>query len=163
MRLFYLLGVLISLFIGCTQEVKKTELGPAQSFTLLDTDSISHSLNDYDSHLVMVHFWADWCPNCRKEFPKLQKAYARLNAKGFEILAVNSGQSRDHVLEIKNTYGLTFPLLVDEEAKTAALYKVAGLPTTYFIDKKGVIRESVIGWMEEEQIVEIFEKLESEG
>ena len=65
MRLFYLISVLLSLLIGCTQEVKKTELGPAQSFTLLDKDSISQYLNYYDSYLVFVHFLAVLCANCR--------------------------------------------------------------------------------------------------
>ena len=163
MRTFYLFGLLIILFFGCDQEVKKEDLGRAQSFTLFDTDSVAYSLSDYDSVLVMVHFWADWCPSCRKEFPKLEQAYRRLKSRGFQLLAVNSGQSRDHVLDIKNSYGLTFPLLLDEEGKTAVMYKVRGLPTTYFIDKKGVIRQSIIGWMEQEQIIEIFEKMQSGG
>jgi len=162
MRFFHLLGLLIILFSGCDQEVKKADLERAQTFTLFDTDSVAYSLNEYDSVLVMVHFWADWCPSCRKEFPKLEQAYKQLKSKGFQILAVNSGQSRNHVLEIKNSYGLTFPLLVDEEGKTAAMYKVRGLPTTFFVDKKGLIRQTIIGWMEEEQIIEIFEKLGSE-
>ena len=165
MRMIHLIIMISSLLLvyGCQQEQGKIELGTAPLFTLYDSDSVLYSLKDYHGKLVMIHFWADWCPHCRAEFPKLQRAYEKLKPKGIEILAINSGQTREHVKEIKITYALTYPLLVDVEAKTAEKYKVSGLPTSYFLDKNGTIQEKFIGWMEEEQIISIIEKLREDG
>ena len=147
------------ILLSCSQQKDVQELGQAQPFELYDTDSVSYALTNYRNKLVLVHFWADWCSHCRQEFPKIQRAYEKLKPQGFEILAVNAGQSREHIVEIKENYNLTFPLLVDEEAKIAEIYGVTGLPTSFFIDGTGKIREKHIGWLEEEQIVGIFEKL----
>ena len=158
----YLMLFTLSL-LSCSQQKDVQELGNARPFELYDTDSVSYALTNYRSKLVLVHFWADWCSHCRQEFPKIQRAYEKLKPQGFEILAVNSGQSREHIVEIKENYNLTFPLLVDEEAKTAEIYGVTGLPTSFFIDGTGKIREKHIGWLDEEQIIEIYEKLQEEG
>jgi peroxiredoxin len=162
MRYFYITLSLIFL-IGCAQDKDLKILGQAQPFTLHDTDSVTFSLADYKNKPILIHFWADWCPHCRQEFPRIQSAYEALKPRGYEILAINAGQSKEHVLEIKTTFGLTFPLLVDEEAKTAEMYGVSGLPTSFFIDRTGKIREKYIGWLKEEQILDIFKKIEDEG
>ena len=155
--------ILYSLIIGCGQQKESEELGQAQPFELYDTDSVSYTLQNYKGKMVLIHFWADWCTHCRQEFPKIQKAYENLNPQGIEIIAINAGQSREHVLEIKMSYNLTFPLLVDEGAKTAEIYGVTGLPSSFFVDGTGKIREKHIGWLEEEKILEIFKKLQEEG
>jgi len=156
--------IAVTIFIsGCGQEKQVQELGQAKPFELYDTDSVSYALKNYKGKLVLIHFWADWCSHCRQEFPKIQKAYDKLKLQGYEIIAINAGQTREHVLEIKMSYNLSFPLLVDEEAKTAEVYGVTGLPTSFFIDKNGMIREKHIGWLEEEKILKIFNKLHSES
>lgn len=157
-----LIGIAI-LIIRCGQKEDLKEFGLAEPFTLYDTDSVVYELKDYRGKLVLLHFWADWCPHCRQEFPKIQMAYDKLKPQGFEIIAINTGQSREHVLEIKMSYNLTFPLLVDEEAKTAEIYRVTGLPTSFFIDETGKIREKHIGWLEEKQVLDIFNKMQDES
>jgi peroxiredoxin len=146
--------------ISCNKQDDVQELGQAKPFKLYDTDSVAFDLADYKDKPVLIHFWADWCAHCRQEFPKIQKAYKILKPRDYEFLAVNAGQSKDHVLEIKTTFGLTFPLLVDEEAKTAEIYGVSGLPTSFFVDRKGIIREKYIGWLDEQQILDIFKKID---
>jgi len=166
MKMKYLNVCLIALTIfisGCGPEKQVQELGQAKPFVLYDTDSVSYALKNYKGKLVLIHFWADWCSHCRQEFPKIQKAYEKLKPQGYEIIAINAGQTREHVLEIKMSYNLSFPLLVDEEAKTADIYDVTGLPTSFFIDRNGMIREKHIGWLEEKKILKIFKKLQEEG
>ena len=158
----FVITIFCLLIVNCDQKENRSAMQKAQPFTLYDTDSVSYSLKDYPGKLVMIHFWADWCPHCREEFPKLQHVYEELQSEGFEILAVNSGQAKDHVQEIKDTYALTYPLLVDEEAKTAEKYKVSGLPVSYFIDGNGMITEIVVGWIKESQIKDIVKKLKAE-
>ena len=112
--------IVITIFIlGCGEQKEIQDLGQAKPFELYDTDSVSYALKNYKGKMVMIHFWADWCSHCRQEFPKIQIVYEKLKSQGIEIIAVNAGQTREHVLEIKMSYKLTFPLLVDEEAVTA--------------------------------------------
>ena len=158
--LFLSIAILTLIVIGCNQQKDRQDLGFAKPFQLYDADSVSFALADYKNKPVLIHFWADWCTHCRQEFPKIQSAYTKIQPKGIEILAVNSGQTREHVLEIKTSFGLTFPLLVDEEAKTAEKYAVSGLPTSFIVDKKGKIIEKHIGWLEEKQILDIFNKIQ---
>jgi len=146
---------------GCAGEEVKNETKPAIPFTLSTTDSVQHKLQDYHGKIVMLNFWADWCPSCRKEFPKMQQVYEKLKMQGFVILAVNSGQSWEHVSQIKEEFGLTFPVLVDEQAGVAKLYNVKGLPASYFIDENSMIQEVYIGWIKEEKIIEIFNQIKS--
>ena len=148
--------------ISCNKQDDVQDLGQAKPFKLYDSDSVAFALADFKNKPVLIHFWADWCSHCRQEFPKIQKAYETLKPNGYEFLAVNAGQSREHVLEIKTTFGLTFPLLVDEEAKTAETYGVTGLPTSFFVDRTGKIREKQIGWLDEQQILDIFKKFQEE-
>lgn len=155
-----ILLILFFLFLlGCNQNKEIEDLGQAKPFILYDTDSVEFSLANYKGKPVLIHFWADFCAHCRQEFPKIQQAYDVLKPKGYEFFAVNSGQTKEHVREIKITYGLTYPLLVDEERKTAELYGVTGLPTSLFVDRRGKIREKYIGYLEEKQIIDIFKKI----
>ena len=155
--------ILIATLISCGHQKDVQNLREAKPIELYDTDSVLYALENYKGKLVLVHFWADWCTHCRQEFPKIQKAYEKLNLQDFEILAVNAGQTKEHVFEIKMSFNLTFPLLVDEEAKTAEVYGVTGLPTSFFIDGNGKIRDKHIGWLTEKQILEIFNKLYEES
>jgi peroxiredoxin len=157
MRRFFLIVMIIYLIPACKQEAALKDHGPAKNFTLYDTDSTRYELADYKGKIVMIHFWADWCPNCRGEFPKIQAGYEKLPAEDFEILAVNSGQSRAHVREIRETYNLTYPLLVDKETATAKLYGVSGLPSTFFVNTHGIIVKKNVGWLEAEDIISTYD------
>jgi peroxiredoxin len=145
--------ILLVFFVACQQQQGLKDQGPAKDFSLYDTDSLLYHLADYRGKIVMIHFWADWCPHCRGEFPKIQQAYDQLQGQNFEILAVNAGQSADHVRDIRQTYHLTYPLLLDSEAKTAEAYSVAGLPSTYFVDTQGHIVKVFVGWLEQADIL----------
>ena len=145
--------IFLLFLISCGQPRTLEDRGPAKGFSLYDTDSVLYDLTGYSGKIVMIHFWTDWCPNCRGEFPKIQQAYSQLQDKNFEILAVNSGQTAGHVRDIRETYQLTYPLLVDREAKTAEAYGVAGLPSTYFVNPQGHIVKVFVGWLEADDIL----------
>ena len=163
MKSVFVALILVLTMFGCSRQKNSEDLGYAKPFSLVDTDSVLFSLTDYQNKPVLIHFWADWCTHCRQEFPKIQNAYNKIQPMGIEILAINSGQTREHVLEIKTSFALTFPLLVDEGAKTAEKYAVSGLPTSFFVDGKGKIREMHIGWLEEQQILDTFKKIQDDG
>jgi len=148
---------------GCNQEKKVNQPQEAIPFSLLDVDSLQYKLIDHSGKVVLLHFWADWCPHCRKEFAKIQQASDQLQEKGLVILAVNVGQGREHVLELKREYRLTIPLLLDDKKEIADKYGVTGLPTSFFIDRRGKIREKKIGWLSVEYIRSNFEKIGAEN
>jgi len=150
-------------FPSCNRNEDSTPLTESIPFSLTGADSVQYNLSDYRGKVVLLNFWADWCPHCRKEFVKLQQANDELKGKGLEILAVNVGQTRQHVLELQQEYLLTIPLLLDEKKEIAEKYGVTGLPTSFFIDKNGLIHEKIIGWLKEEQIKTTFEKMQSEN
>jgi len=122
----------------------------APDFRLDDIDGASHALSDYRGKVVMLNFWATWCPPCRREMPSMQRLYDKLHAQGLEVVAVNQWEDPDLVFEFTGRLSLapTFPILFDRESRIAEQYGVKGLPTTYLIDKEGNIRYQAIGGRE---------------
>jgi peroxiredoxin len=161
MKLWYftICSLIIFLIIGCETKPQTEKAGKVADFNLMDSDSVTRSLADFEGEVIMLHFWADWCPHCRREFPELQKAYEDLKSKGFVLVAINSGQTFDHVTGIQQEFNLTFPMLLDENTEVAQAYQVAGLPSSFFIDTAGNILDRETGWMTEEKIKEIFNRL----
>lgn len=105
------------------------------------------ALQDYSGKVVLLNFWASWCPPCRAEMPAIQQVYESYRSNGFEVVAINMTH-QDSLPEVKaftDTYQLTFPVLLDEAGETAFRYRVRALPTTFLIDKDGIIREVMIG------------------
>ncbi len=135
----------------------------ALDFELQDLQGKTYRLSDYRGQIVHLHFWADWCPRCDEEFDRMERAYKDLKEAhpDFEILAVNVDQPRVHVEEFVKRHGVTFPVLLDVGAKVARSYGVKGLPCNFLIDKNGVVREVILGWIDEEYLAESIEKIGS--
>lgn len=98
---------------------------------------------------VVIRFWADWCKYCEPEMKAIEAVYQRHKAKGLEVLAVNAGQDRKTVEAFIRKLGVSYPAVLDESAAIARRYGVVGLPTTYFVDARGVVRGKVIGEADE--------------
>ena len=119
----------------------------APDFTLETPDGETITLSDLRGQAVLVNFWATWCPPCRAEMSAFQEAYQDYKDQGFVIVAVNT-TLQDNPADIAAfiaEYGLNFPVVLDVEGKANRLYQVQSLPTSFFIDKEGVISEIVIG------------------
>jgi cytochrome c-type biogenesis protein len=111
------------------------------------------ALSDTRGRVTVINFWATWCGPCRLEMPYLQAAYGARADEGLEILAVDRGESPESVRAFQEETGLTFPLLLDPgEAITAGLYQVAHMPTTYVLDRRGVIEVRHLGPLTAEQL-----------
>lgn len=119
----------------------------APNFTLTATSGESFTLSELQGQAVVINLWATWCPPCRAEMPALQKMFNEYKEQGLVILAINMTY-QDTSLNIEpfiQEYGLTFPILLDETGTVASLYQLQSLPSTYFINRTGVISEVVIG------------------
>ena len=117
----------------------------AADFTLYDIDEKLHKLSEYRGRVVIINFWATWCPPCRFELPSMDQAYQILKQKGGVMLAINVGEDADTVFNFTADYPVTFPLLLDKDATVIKQYPVVGLPTSYIIDPQGHIVYRVLG------------------
>jgi peroxiredoxin len=117
----------------------------APNFELADLDGGLHKLTDYRGKVVVLNFWATWCPPCRYEMPSMQRGWEAAGADGVVFLGVNVGEDADTVFMFLADYSVEFPLLLDKDATVIKEYQVVGLPTTFIIDPQGRITHRVIG------------------
>ena len=131
----------------------------APDFTLKDINGNPVSMSSFKGKVVLLNFWATWCPPCRAEIPSMNKLYQKLKNRGFVILAVSTDRAVVDVKDFLKTMPVNFPVVVDYNLTVSrSLYKVFMLPTTFLIDRKGVIVEKYFGdqdWTEPEIIKEI--------
>ncbi|VAW77324.1 Thioredoxin family protein [hydrothermal vent metagenome] len=119
----------------------------APGFTLENLDEEKLSLHDFRGQVVMLNFWATWCPPCRREIPSMESIYQDLGKDGFVVLAINEFEEPDHVFAYTGQLSVdpTFPILFDRDSTVAQLYGVKGLPTTVLIDKQGKVVYRAVG------------------
>ena len=118
----------------------------APDFTLQNLDGEQVSLSGLRGQAVLVNFWATWCPPCKAEMPAIQKVYDEYKAQGFTVLAVNmTFQDTGDIPGFLAEYGLDFPVLLENSGQVAKTYLIRSLPTSFFIDREGVIQEVVVG------------------
>ena len=119
----------------------------APDFQLPDLEGRTVSLSDFHGMPVLLNFWATWCGPCRAEMPFIQDVFEdkKFSEKGLVILAVNLGESRSKVEQFMETYGLSFEVLLDTSQDVGQAYNIRGIPTTFFIDKDGIIKDIKIG------------------
>ncbi|GGM19395.1 thiol:disulfide interchange protein tlpA [Paraliobacillus quinghaiensis] len=147
------------------QEQDKGNIGiqvgnEAPNFSLETLSGEKVQLADYRGERVMLNFWATWCPPCRAEMPDMQKFHEQTDIK---ILAVNLTESeaaRQDVHDFVEEYGLTFPILMDENTNVATEYAIRPIPTTYMIDSNGIIQQKSFGPMNYEQMVQALNVME---
>ena len=116
--------------------------------------------------VVLVNLWATWCPPCRAEMPAIEKTYQQFKPQGFEVLSVNvtNQDSESAVAAFIKDFGLTFPVVLDRSGEVSSRYTLAGLPSSFFIDRKGIIRSVIVGGpMSEALIQSKIEALLKEG
>jgi cytochrome c biogenesis protein CcmG/thiol:disulfide interchange protein DsbE len=131
-----------------TQEITVPRKGfLAPDFSLQGLDGELVTLSELRGQAVLVNFWASWCPPCQAEMPVMQDVYQSYRDQGFVILAVNatSQDSASAVEAYAEENQLTFPILFDVAGSTSRSYNVFSMPTTFFVDPDGIIREVIVG------------------
>jgi len=119
----------------------------APDFVLETIIGEPYQLSGYQGQIVLINFWASWCPPCKAEMPAMERVYRDYRNRGFVILAVNTTY-QDNITtanEFALENGLTFPILMDLNGLVTGQYQVHSFPSSFFIDKNGLVDEVVIG------------------
>ena len=144
------IGLLFFLIVlACKEKPEKSSLPKigtaAINFNCQDLKGQTWSLDKVRGKVVLLRFWADWCPYCRYEMPVIDKYYRMLKKQGFEVLAVNVKQSTQVAEVFATQLNITFPVPLDPDGELARRYGVYAIPTNFLIDREGTIREILIG------------------
>ena len=145
MRFFLLIALLLA---ACGDAPPaKLQIGePAPAFTALRLDGSQADFPaDFAGRPLVIRFWADWCRFCEGEMKAIDAVWRRHRAEGLEVLAINAGQDKATVAAFLSKIGVGYSALLDENAIIAKRYGVAGLPTTYFVDRQGKVRAKQVG------------------
>jgi len=118
---------------------------PAPQLALTDLQGKSVSIEDYRGQVILVNNWATWCPPCKLEMPELQAYYLVHAAEGFVVVAIESGEPADQVASFVQEYGMTFPVWLDPRTKALEIFQNWDLPSSYVIDRDGIVRFSWTG------------------
>lgn len=130
-------------------ETKKDGISgkPAQDFTIDGLDSgTTYTLSDFKGKVVLLDFFATWCPPCRKELPILQKLNDSYTGKDFMFIAVNSMEERQPVKDFIDQQKFLFPVALDSDGSAGTKFGVTAYPTLVLIDKNGVVRHVHVGF-----------------
>jgi peroxiredoxin len=119
---------------------------PTPEFRLKDVNGKYLSLHDYRGKVVLLNFWATWCPSCKFEMASMETLHKALGNKGLVVLTVNVRESADQVKAFFQEHQLWFPALLDEDGDVFERFNVWSLPTTFIIGKKGELLGKVIGY-----------------
>ncbi|MDA8090176.1 MAG: TlpA disulfide reductase family protein [Nitrospiraceae bacterium] len=135
----------------------------APDFSMKGIDGKTYTLADYKGKVVLLNFWATWCPNCVEELPSLKKLAAKLKGKDFQVLSVSIDSGEPPVKDFLAHDSLPFPVLEDFQRKVAFdLYAVFGVPATFLIDKQGGLAGRYYGardWTSAEMVQKVQDLL----
>jgi cytochrome c biogenesis protein CcmG, thiol:disulfide interchange protein DsbE len=147
--LFPIALIAILVLAGCYSGTRPPRIGTkAPDFTVTDADR-TVKLSDYRGQVVVLNFWASWCPPCVEETPSLVQMQQRLKDKGIVVLSVSEDVDESAYRRFLKTYNMNGVTVRDPAAKTKGLYGTVMIPETYVIDRNGILRRkfvSAVDW-----------------
>jgi len=126
--------------------------GQAPDFELTTVDGETYRLSDLRGQPVMLNFFATWCTYCKAEMPVLEKAFEAYRDQGLLVLAIDLDESDLAITAFRDEFGLTFPIVVDRGSNVSQLYQLVPLPTSFFLDRDGIVRGKWTGAIDEAQL-----------
>ncbi|MCC7105757.1 MAG: TlpA family protein disulfide reductase [Chloroflexi bacterium] len=128
------------------QQAASADIGhPAPDFTVLGEDGREHRLSELRGQVVLLNFWATWCGPCRSEMPELERTYQTNRGKGLNVIAMNFRETVPEAQAFFKELRLSFPIWLDRTGSVAELYRARGLPSTFLVDRAGIIRFVRVG------------------
>ncbi len=127
-----------------TATIKSGDTPPAVTLQNIKGGSITLP-TDFKGKIIVIHFWASTCPYCLKEMQAIESLNNEYRAKGIAPFSINVGQTKETAEAYIAKGKITYPILLDPVSSTARLYGVTGIPMTFIIDRKGVVRYRIMG------------------
>jgi peroxiredoxin len=143
LTLFYSPGMAEEVLHQTLPRVEKPFTAP--DFTLTSEGGKSYHLADFRGQVVVINFWATWCPPCRREMPSMERMWEKIKDKGVVVFAIDVGEDADTVFEFRGSYPMSFPLLLDLDGSVINKFPVTGLPTTYIVNPQGMVTHRAVG------------------
>ncbi len=119
----------------------------APDFTIHLPDGSTARLSDYRGRPLILNFWATWCPPCRQEMPDLVRVYEAHKAEGLVVIALNESEGHEQVSGFVEEFGMTMPVVIDPQGDVMQAFKTQSLPSSFFIDRDGVVRVRWVGFL----------------
>jgi len=124
-------------------------------FTLTDLDGKDWTLKNLPGKVVLLNFWATWCPPCRAEMPDLEELYGRFKQRGLVVLAVTS-EEPDKVRPFIQKRHFSYPVLLDPGGKVTALFRIEGIPKSFVYDRDGKLVAQAIDMRTRSQFLKML-------
>jgi len=155
-KLLLVLCCALTLMAGCSKDgaqtglsAKPAEKTPAPSINVVSMDNTQLSLDSLKGKVVVLNFWATWCPPCREEIPSMMALNKAMAGKPFQMVCVSVDEGgKQAVAEFFKNTGFSLPVYFDSTGQATAIYGITGVPETFVIDKNGVIVKKVIGGLD---------------
>lgn len=155
--LFTLIGYAFRQNLKGNEELEIGDKAPDFQLESLTGERVK--LSDLKGKVVLINFWATWCPPCKKEMPAIQSVYNEFHDDGFVVLAVNLAESEYIISQFKKKTDIEFPIYLDKDESVKSMYGVYYIPSSFFIDRQGKIARMYEGEMKIENLKEWIESL----
>ena len=137
----------------------KIQRGAARPFELTLFGGETLALEDLKGKVVMVDFWASWCPPCRQEASALAQVFRQYQGKGVAFVGIAIWDAEADATSYTSRYGITYPNGLDAKGQIAIDYGVTGIPEKYFISRDGILSKKFIGPMDEEKLKGVLNEM----
>ncbi|MBI3009923.1 MAG: TlpA family protein disulfide reductase [Candidatus Omnitrophica bacterium] len=143
-------AVLIGCLLATTPVTAGEGLNPAEhlpAFSVLDLNGRTQSSSAYRGKVLVLHFWATWCPYCRGEIPKLKRLYEEWASRGVAVLTVSMDKDIGTLKQFIQQQGLRYPVIADRQGNfsLASRYQISGVPITFIVRRDGTIAHRLMG------------------
>jgi len=149
-KILLILYTLIFVFFGQTIYAVETNQSAPDCALSGINDNQAYAINQYKGKVIYVDFWASWCSPCAQSFPFMNNLSSTLKDRGLQIVGVNLDDNKDDALAFLTKYQAKFLVTIDKKQQCARDFDVQGMPASYLIDRKGVVRHIHLGFREDE-------------
>ncbi len=156
-KLSLMMSILLLMMTACSDhDVALVKGQPTPSFSLKNLQlQTVHFPDDFNNKVVLISFWADWCPSCKKELRDFETIYQKYREQGLAVLALNIDQDEQTAMAFIEGLNISYEVLLDDKGDVARNYAITSLPSALIVDRDGKLHTRLLG----ETPVAVFEQI----